>query len=142
ANDERSFLSSGGDEASDAVTKFRDTFITQEDFRWLRNEGGINAVRLPVGYWCLDEHAKGTPFLSTQRYVDAVFDWAEKYGIKVLLELHAHVGSQNGEHHSGECGQVAWLEPANQEKNLEVIRGCAQRWGCREALLGLGLGNE
>ena len=29
-------------------------------------------MRLPVGFWCLDEFATGTPLLSTQNYVDAV----------------------------------------------------------------------
>lgn len=142
ADDERSLLAEGGSEARDAVAKFRETFITQEDLHWLRHEGGIDAVRLPVGFWCLDEFAASTPMMSTQRYVDAVFDWAEKYGLKVLLELHGLVGSQNGEHHSGDSGQLAWLQPANRERNLKVIRACAQRWGSRESLLGFGLGNE
>ena len=126
-----------------------------QDLKWLRHEGGIDAVRLPVGFWCLDEFAAGTPLLSTQNYVDAVswsqllvsptlyciardvmlcnglhvarvvdigclvpfrFDWAEKHGLKVLLELHGLVGSQNGEHHSGDSGQLAWLQPANRKK--------------------------
>ena len=95
-----------------------------------------------MGFWCLDAFAKGTELMSTQIYVDRVFDWAEKHGLKVLLELHGLVGSQNGEHHSGESGQLAWLQPANRERNLEVIKQVAKRWGSREALLGLGLGNE
>ncbi|CAK9078922.1 3-beta-glucanase 1) (Exo-1 [Durusdinium trenchii] len=142
ADDELSLLTEGGNEARDAVTRFRDTFITQQDLHWLRYEGGIDAVRLPVGFWCIDDFAKGTPFLSTQRYVDAVFDWAEKYGLKILLELHGLVGSQNGEHHSGECRPLSWLQPANRKRNLDVIRACAERWGSRESLLGFGLGNE
>ena len=44
------------------------------------------------------------------------FDWAEKHDLKVLLELHGLVGSQNGEHHSGDSGQLAWLQPANRQK--------------------------
>ena len=55
------------------------------------------------------------------------FDWAEKYGLKVLLELHGLVGSQNGEHHSGECGPLSWLQPANR-KSLGLLdteeKGC------------------
>ncbi|CAK9019947.1 unnamed protein product [Durusdinium trenchii] len=142
ADDELSLLTEGGQFRGDAVTRFRDTFITQQDLHWLRYEGGIDAVRLPVGFWCIDDFAKGTPFLSTQRYVDAVFDWAEKYGLKILLELHGLVGSQNGEHHSGECRPLSWLQPANRKRNLDVIRACAERWGSRESLLGFGLGNE
>lgn len=124
ADDERSLLAEGGSEARDAVAKFRETFITQEDLHWLRHEGGIDAVRLPVGFWCLDEFAASTPMMSTQRYVDAVFDWAEKYGLKVLLELHGLVGSQNGEHHSGDSGMG--------------VLGVYFSFGARMALVGPG----
>ncbi|CAE7589096.1 exg1 [Symbiodinium sp. CCMP2592] len=142
AEDEWTLLSSGGAEAREAVREFRRTFITEQDIRWLKTEGGIDAVRLPVGYWCLDEYAKGTPYLSTQHLVDALFGWAERYGLKVLLDLHGMSGSQNGEHHSGQSGKVNWLEPRHREKNLEIVRAVAARWGHRKALLGLGLGNE
>ncbi|CAE7891848.1 exgA [Symbiodinium sp. KB8] len=129
AEDEWTLLSSGGAEARQAVRDFRRTFITEQDIRWLKTEGGIDAVRLPVGYWCLDEYAKGTPYLSTQHLVDALFGWAERYGLKVLLDLHGMSGSQNGEHHSGQSGKVNWLEPRHREKNLEIVRAVAARWG-------------
>mmetsp|Transcript_27394 Transcript_27394/g.63821 ORF Transcript_27394/g.63821 Transcript_27394/m.63821 type:complete len:399 (+) Transcript_27394:63-1259(+) len=142
ASDERSLLALGGEAARDAVCKFRESFIVEQDLHWLKQEGGIDAVRLPVGYWCIDEHAKGSGYLSTQRFVDAAFDWAERQGLKVLLDLHGMSGSQNGEHHSGESGRLSWLEPGHREKNLQVVQAVAARWGRRSSLLGLGLGNE
>ena len=33
-----------------------------------------------------------------------------RYGIKVLLDLHALPGSQNGEIHSGVCIEALWLQ--------------------------------
>ena len=34
-------------------------------------------------------------------HIDNIFIWAEKYDIKVLLDLHGAPGSQNSEIHSG-----------------------------------------
>jgi len=143
AEDELALMTQGGSKARTAVKEFRDSFIRLEDFEWLASTGGINAVRLPVGFWCLEEHARGTPFLPTCEYVDLAFDWAEANGLQILLELHGAVGSQNVEHHSGcsGCG-VAWLEGSKRRQNLQVLEAWAIRWGHRKAFLGLGLGNE
>jgi len=34
------------------------------------------------------------------KYIDKAYEWAEKYGIGVLLCMHAAPGSQNGNDHS------------------------------------------
>mmetsp|Transcript_47277 Transcript_47277/g.137617 ORF Transcript_47277/g.137617 Transcript_47277/m.137617 type:complete len:438 (+) Transcript_47277:116-1429(+) len=142
AVDERSLFELGGDAAREAVERFRREFITEHDFRWLREVGRVNAVRLPLGFWCMDQHARGTPHLSTQSFVDKVFDWAERHGLGVVLDMHAAIGSQNGQHHSGQCGGIEWLQGGNRERNLAVLAAWAARWGRRGAFLGLGLGNE
>lgn len=142
AVDERSLFTLGGERAKADVTLFRDTFITKQDFVWLRQFGGINVVRLPLGFWCFDKHAAGTPFLPTWSYVDDVFEWAEELGLKVILDFHGAAGSQNGEHHSGEVGSVRWLDDGYRATNLNVLLSWAKRWGRREGLLGLSLGNE
>jgi len=143
AVDERSLLLRGGEQARTLVTRFRDTFVTEDDFRWLKQVGRVTAVRLPLGFWCLEEHAEGTPFLPTSTYVDNVFKWAAAWGIRVLLDLHGASGSQNSEHHSGLHGAVPhWLEAGHRATNLEVLEAWAKRWGQLDAFLGLGLGNE
>jgi len=142
AVDERSLFTLGGEKAKTKVTEFRDRFITREDFVWLRQVGGINVVRLPLGFWCLEKHAVGTPFLPTVSYVDKVFNWAEELGLKVILDFHGARGSQNGEHHSGEVGSIRWLDVENRAFNLAVLSSWAKRWGRRKGLLGMGLGNE
>ena len=42
-----------GSQATGRLERHRETFITTEDFRWIRDRG-LNAVRLPVGYWALE----------------------------------------------------------------------------------------
>lgn len=34
-------------------------------------------------------------------FIDRVFNFAKKYGMKILLDMHGLPGSQNGENHSG-----------------------------------------
>eukprot|EP00927_Polykrikos_kofoidii_P051804 TRINITY_DN45599_c0_g1_i1.p1 TRINITY_DN45599_c0_g1~~TRINITY_DN45599_c0_g1_i1.p1 ORF type:complete len:436 (-),score=64.19 TRINITY_DN45599_c0_g1_i1:77-1384(-) len=143
AVDELTLLESGGQQAAVAVTEHRETFITERDFWWMRHVGGLNAVRLPVGFWCLEEHAAETPFLPTRKYVDRVFEWAEAHGLRVILELHGACGSQNSKDHSGQSdGGVHWLDQANRCRNLDVLKSWAKRWGRHPALLALGVGNE
>jgi len=143
AEDEYSLMELGGEDAKREVTRFRDIFVKREDFAWLRNVGGINAVRLPLGFWCLKEHAAGTPYLPTENYADCVFDWAEEFGLRVLVDFHGASGSQNSDHHCGNSASgVHWLDSEHRTKNLEVLVAWARRWGRRKAFLGLGFGNE
>eukprot|EP00928_Gymnodinium_smaydae_P070975 TRINITY_DN5468_c0_g1_i1.p1 TRINITY_DN5468_c0_g1~~TRINITY_DN5468_c0_g1_i1.p1 ORF type:complete len:390 (-),score=19.90 TRINITY_DN5468_c0_g1_i1:430-1599(-) len=143
ACDEKSLMKKGGDRARRKVKEFRDSFIQEHDFEWLRDIGKVDAVRLPVGWWCLDEHAHGTPFLPTCEYVDKVFEWSRKYGIKVLLQYHGLSGSQNNDQNCGDGGRgIHWLEKDHLEMNLRVLEAFSRRWGREPSLIGLGLANE
>jgi glucan 1,3-beta-glucosidase len=113
-------------------------FITEADFAWL-SEQGVEAVRLPVGYWLFGDVA---PFQATFPYVDKTLQWAEKYGLKVLIDLHGAPGSQNGEMHSGQQGNTLWAETANIEHTLHVLARIGSQYGQHPALLGIEYLNE
>eukprot|EP00928_Gymnodinium_smaydae_P071634 TRINITY_DN55173_c0_g1_i1.p1 TRINITY_DN55173_c0_g1~~TRINITY_DN55173_c0_g1_i1.p1 ORF type:complete len:437 (-),score=31.72 TRINITY_DN55173_c0_g1_i1:447-1757(-) len=143
ALDERTLLDFGGEHARMLLHQHREGFIGEADFEWMANVGGIEAVRLPVGFWCLDDHAYGTPFEPSWEFVDKAFTWAHAHGLFVLLDLHGAKGSQNGKDHSGDArGQIDWLRPENRKVNLDVLEAWAKRWGQHPAFLGLGLANE
>lgn len=121
------------------LKQHRDTFITEADFQWLADHG-IQAVRIPVGYWLFGDAG---PFKGTAIYLDRAFRWAEAAGIKVLISLHGAPGSQNGKDHSGCVGPAAWADnPAHVERTLQTIRQLAGRYGASPALLGISLLNE
>ena len=82
------------------IRRHRETFITEADFAWIA-EHGLDLVRLPVGHWAVRE---APPYLSSVDLLDAAMDWAQTYGLKVLLDLHGATGSQNGRDHSGLVG--------------------------------------
>ncbi len=121
------------------LTKHRDTFVTESDFAWLA-EHGVQAVRLPVGYWMFGDES---PYQGTAVYVDKAFEWAERYNLRILIDLHGAPGSQNGWDHSGRVGRVGWhMNAANTDRTLAVIERLAIRYGRRPALLGFELMNE
>jgi aryl-phospho-beta-D-glucosidase BglC (GH1 family) len=56
----------------------------------------LNHVRVPIGYWAWDIE-DGEPYIQGQLpYLRNAVDWASKYGLKVLIDLHGAPGSQNG----------------------------------------------
>jgi glucan 1,3-beta-glucosidase len=139
AQDEYSFCNNAGKQELQKLKKFRDHFITKSDFEWLA-EHGIEAVRLPIGYWAF---GNASPYLSTVEYLDKAFAWAEETGLKILLDLHGAHHSQNGRDHSGRSGETQWhRDEANITETVETIKGLASRYGKHHALLGISLLNE
>ena len=56
-------------------------------------------------------------------YVDKLLDWAEKYGLSVLLDIHGVKGSQNGFDNSGQMMGFEWTSVLNTEpKGLVTVR--------------------
>ena len=114
-------------------------FITEEDFQWLARHG-VEAVRIPVGYWVFGD---AEPYVGALTQLDWAFRMAEKYAIRVLLCLHGAPGSQNGYDHSGRIGFVGWHEnDAYQEQTIVILERLAQRYGTHPALWGMELLNE
>lgn len=135
--DEHGLMNSEGAKAR--IENHRKTFITETDFEWLQ-QNGITAVRIPVGYW-LFEGADG--YTPTVKYLDRAMKWAEKCGIKVLIDLHGAPGSQNGGMHSGKIGPAGWFgSPAYQDRTIMLLCDIAKRYYGSPALWGIELLNE
>lgn len=121
------------------IEKHRQTFIAERDFKWLRDHD-ITIVRIPVGYWLFDTIDGYTP---TVGCLDSAMEWAERYNIKVLIDLHAARGSQNGRDHSGKVGDTQWFDnKAHQNDTLAVLEKIANRYKDSPALWGIEILNE
>jgi len=139
AGDEYSLSLALGGGAKARLDRHRETFITAEDFRWIR-DCGLNAVRLPVGYWALEAPK---PYVESSRFIDFALEQAHQNGLKLLLDLHGAPGSQNGWDHSGRTGPVNWpKDPQNIAETLRVLESFAQKYGSHPALFGIELLNE
>ncbi|KAF7815594.1 putative glucan 1,3-beta-glucosidase A [Senna tora] len=133
-----------GAQASSIMKEHYDTFIVENDFKYM-NESGVNAVRIPVGWWTAYDPNPPFPFVSgTLQALDNAFSWAQKYGLKVILDLHAAPGSQNGVAHSAtRDGSLEWGKSYETiQQSLEVIDFFAARYGKHESLYGIELLNE
>ena len=140
ATDEYTFCQTlGTARATERLRKHRDTWITDADFAWIAARG-LNAVRLPVGYWIAEPNP---PFVSGWATVERAFASAKRHGLGVLLDLHGAPGSQNGMDHSGQAGKLGWhTSPANIAHTLRVLENLAVRCKSFPNLIGIELLNE
>ncbi len=137
AVDEYTFMQTPGARAR--LRQHQKTFIQEEDFRWMR-ANGVNAVRIPVGYWILEGD---DPYVSSIGRLDWAFAMAEKYDIEVLLCLHGAPGSQNGRDHSGRVGPARWYtQKTYRERTTKVLLALAERYKRHPRFWGLELLNE
>ena len=122
------------------IKKHHSTFIVEEDFKWLR-DNGLNAVRIPVGYWIFGDHP---PFVNGISHLDRAFRYAQTYNIKVLVCLHGAPGSQNGQDHGGTSAKrTRWFtNPAYRTQTLDVLARLVERYASHPAYWGIELLNE
>ncbi|MEQ1531443.1 MAG: glycoside hydrolase family 5 protein, partial [Methylococcales bacterium] len=151
ALDETGYCVELGAQAESALKQHWQTFITEADFAWLANIG-INAVRIPVGHWLFGAdypfHASygeiRYPYVSGGIAVlDQAFAWAERYGLLVVLDLHAAPGCQNGFDNGGIQNVCEWhTRPEYIEHSLNVLQRLAERYQQHPALHGIEVLNE
>ncbi|KAL4192899.1 hypothetical protein AMTRI_Chr06g174280 [Amborella trichopoda] len=91
----------GPDKARQIMNDHRKIYIVEDDFRFMSNNG-INSMRIPVGWWITSDSTPPDPYVGgSLNALENAFTWAEKYGVKIIVTLHAAPGSQNGNEHSG-----------------------------------------
>jgi glucan 1,3-beta-glucosidase len=135
--DEYAFMKTPG--AKEKIDRHRREFITEEDFKWLA-KNRINAVRIPVGYWILENDE---PYVEGAKYLDWAVETAGRHNIWVLIDLHGAKGSQSGKDHSGKKGKSEWFE--NEEfrtQTIATLEKLADRYKNAENLWGIELLNE
>lgn len=77
-------------------------FFTEEDFRIIKEDLQLNAIRLPFYYLnVLNEDLTLKSEEEAFSYLDWFVSQAAKHGLYVILDLHGAPGSQNGYEHSG-----------------------------------------
>jgi glucan 1,3-beta-glucosidase len=152
AVDETSYCVELGEaEATRRLHYHWDTFITRDDFAWLKRVG-INAVRLPVGHWLFGKDYPSHRSYQGVRFpyvvgglevVDKVFQWAGEFGLRVVLDLHAAPGCQNGFDNGGIAGVCEWHTSEEYIRHsLDVLERLAERYADHPALHGIQALNE
>ncbi|KAK4740860.1 hypothetical protein SAY87_024448 [Trapa incisa] len=120
------------------------TFIVEEDFKWM-SENGLDGVRIPVGWWIASDPTPPLPYVGgSLQALDNAFSWAQKYGLKVIIDLHAAPGSQNGnEHSASRDGSLEWgSTDSNIQQTVAVIEFLTARYARSPSLYAVELINE
>lgn len=117
----------------------RNEYITERDFAQIKSFG-MNMVRIPVPYFIFGDCP---PFIGCIEELDKAFNWAAKYNLKVLIDLHTVPGSQNGFDNGGLSGVCKWAqEPESVEFTLQVLEKLSERYANHSAMWGIELVNE
>ncbi|KAI9356605.1 glycoside hydrolase superfamily, partial [Pilaira anomala] len=109
----------GPEEAKRQLKEHYETFITEADFKKIA-EMGFNHVRIPTGHWALQVTPE-EPYVAFEswQYLIRGIQWARKYGLRVMVELHTAPGSQNGWNHSGKSGEIGFLNGTHGDENAQ-----------------------
>jgi hypothetical protein len=117
----------------------RSEYISERDFACIKRMG-MNTIRIPVPYFIFGDRP---PFIGCLDELDHAFSWAEKYGLKILVDLHTVPWSQNGFDNGGISGVCKWSQmPEEVDFVLDVLEKLAKRYGKREGLFGITPVNE
>ncbi|EDO15838.1 exoglucanase repeat family protein [Vanderwaltozyma polyspora DSM 70294] len=123
----------GSNDAKALLDQHYKTWITEDDFKQISNDG-FNAVKIPIGYWAWK--LEGTtnvypgnfifedPYVGTiqYKYLSNAFNWAGKYNLQIVIDLHGVPGSQNGFTSSGQkLDKPTWLEKANSTEVTSAL---------------------
>lgn len=151
ASDETTWCAELGAQASAKLHQHWNTFITRDDFVWL-HQRGINAVRIPVGHWIF---GPGYPYHRSygenrQPFVeggievlDRAFAWAAELDLRIVLDLHAAPGCQNGFDNGGIKDVCEWHTQADyREYSLQVLERLAERYHRHACLHAIEVLNE
>ncbi|MFA9464878.1 MAG: glycoside hydrolase family 5 protein [Velocimicrobium sp.] len=117
----------------------RSEYITERDFVTIKS-WGLTTVRIPVPYFIFGDRE---PFIGCIDELDKAFNWAEKYELQILIDLHTAPEGQNGFDNGGICGVCKWAQnPKEVEFVLTVLERLANRYGSRMGLWGIEVINE
>ncbi|CAG8952038.1 hypothetical protein HYFRA_00000774 [Hymenoscyphus fraxineus] len=129
--------------AAAALEKHWSTFFTEDDIKTIAATG-INALRIPIGFWAYDN--TNTKYLKgADVYLEKAIGWARTAGLKVWVDCHGSPGSQNGFDNSGKAGAVDWQQSQNLDASISVLKTMATKYGSNkyaDVVVGLQMVNE
>jgi endoglucanase len=133
----------GEDEARHFWKSYRETYITEDDIRFIK-QSGFNSVRIPFDYRLFvneDEPRKleGVGY----ELLDRVVGWSRKEGLYVILDMHAAPGGQTGDNIDDSWGYPFLFESAeSQDLTVRIWHKLAERYKDEPAVIGYDLLNE
>jgi endoglucanase len=117
-------------------TRFRDTYIGQDDIKFIKSVG-FNLIRIPLHHELLVEGGEGWALL------DRVVGWAKEAGLYVVMDIHAAPGGQTGINHDDGPGYpLMFYVPQHKALTVKLWAAIAKRYAGNPTILGYDLLNE
>ncbi len=131
----------GPDRAAAFWKQYRDTYVTQDDIRFIKSVG-FNMVRVPL-HWRLFMTDDGTMTGEGWALLDRVVGWAMASGLYVVPDLHAAPGGQTGINHDDGPGYpLMFYVPRDRDLTVKLWRAIAERYAGNPTILGYDILNE
>lgn len=132
----------GPEKAAETLRAHRETFLVEDDLRRIRALG-MNAVRIPFGYWVVTGPSHGDPFGGPcLEYLDKVVEWCKVYGLQVLLDLHGAPGGESADKPCGHERKDWHWQNWRFDESIEILRAVASRYRGNAAVTGISVCNE
>jgi glucan 1,3-beta-glucosidase len=100
----------GPEEGNRVMRSHWDNWVTEAHIKGLADRE-VEVVRLPIGDWTTTPYG---PYIGCMDGAAEKIEWfldtAAKYGLKVLLDVHALKDSQNGFDNSGQALDLEWVD--------------------------------
>ena len=110
-----------GYDPEELMQYYRDCFFSEEDFRIIKEDLGLNTIRLPFYYLnILNEDLTLKDEDEAFGYLDWFLSMAAQYELYIVLDLHGAPGSQNGYEHSGSAQREANLWSSRENMDATV----------------------
>lgn len=96
-NDEWTCVEGIGQAAAEkAFKKHWETWTTEDDIKQIASLG-LNAVRIPVGFWMYEDIIKEGEYYPRGGiwHLDRIVGWCKDHGLYVIIDLHGAPGSQS-----------------------------------------------
>ena len=101
-----------------------DNFIKEEDIEVIKN-WGLDHIRVPIDYDLVEDN-EGNYKEDGFAYLDKVLDWAEKYSLNMILDLHKTFGFSFDD---GEAETGFFENASYQERFYKLWEEFAKRYG-------------
>ena len=133
----------GEDEGRRFWKAYRESYVTQEDTRFIK-QSGFNSVRVPFNYRLFVSESEPEKLVGPgYELLDRIVDWCRKDGLFVILDMHAAPGGQTGDNIDDSWGYPFLFESArSQDLTVSLWRKIAARYRDEPAVIGFDLLNE
>lgn len=128
-----------GYDLEELFSYYRECFFAEEDFRIIKQDLGMNTIRLPFYYLnILNDDLSLKSEEDAFEYLDWFIAMAAKYELYIILDLHGAPGSQNGYEHSGasEVAAKLWDSEENVAATVSIWQFIANHYTNTKPELG------